>query len=424
MKAGYAETDITPDPGEEMTGYGYFLNRRATGTLDPLRARALALEAGEGRAVVVQLDLLGLAADYVEGVRAAVAERTGLSPAGLLLHCTHTHSGPGSRPLFGCGSPSAHFLRLLHGRLVATVEAALADLRPVQAASRFAADWPEGFAHNRVGAGELDTQVRGVRLEVEGGRPIVVVSYACHPVTLGVNREYSADYCGAVLRELNAYGLRALYLNGPCGDVDPVSNAYRWGSGTRETLLIYGRDLAAVARQAMQRSTPWRMGPVRLAARHLALEVESTGPEALRASLEGLRGELRGRPEDGGLRADAMWHELMLCHHWDGTVAQAAQAEVQAIACGEVVLVGLGAETFTALGQAIRAAAPAHHLLIAGTSNGVLGYIGTEEDVRRGHYASRAACKLYGMGLPTPGAGEAWAAAGARVVAEAIGAGE
>jgi neutral ceramidase len=421
MNAGFAQLEVTPDPGEEMTGYGYFLNRRATGALDPLQARALALEEGDGRAVIVQLDLLGLSREYVAAIRTAVEQATGLPPEHLLLHCTHTHSGPGTMRVDGCGLPSEHYMRLLHGRILQVVQAALDDLLPVTASQRFETDWPEGFASNRVGATDLDTRVRGLRLDPAGGRPIVVLSYACHPVTLGRNREYSADYPGAVLRELNAYGMRALYLNGCCGDIDPLANTVQWGAGTRETLLIYGRDLAARAKQAMASPMTWQTGPVRGCSRSIELDVEPTTEGELRASLGELKRQLLEQPENGPLRVDALWHERMIQGHQNGRMAELAAAEIQAIACGEVVFVGLSAETFTELGGMVRASAPAHHLMVAATSNGVLGYIGTERDIREQGYASLAASKIYGMPLPRPGAGERWAAAGAEVIAAVTG---
>ncbi|NPV49309.1 MAG: hypothetical protein HPY69_20380 [Armatimonadetes bacterium] len=420
MRAGFADLDITPAPGEELTGYGYYLGRRATGTLDPLHARALALEEGGAAAVVVQLDLIGLTKEFVADVRMEMADTAGLPPENLLLHCTHTHSGPAIVPVEGCGRPSEEFPLALREQVLTVIRRALDDLRPVRGTSRFALDWPDGFAWNRIGGPDLDTHVRGVRIEVEGSLPIAVLSYSCHPVTLGVNRQYSADYCGAVLQEFSVYGTRALFLNGCCGDVDPISNAYAWGSGTRETLLIYGRDLAQVARQGMAQATTWTPGAIRGVSRGIILETEPMGLSELTDALE----RLRQTPVDdrtGPQRVDIAWHEAMIRRHKEGTLTEAATAEIQAIACGDVVFVGCSAETFTRLGQIIRESAPHHHLLIAATSNGVLGYIGTEDDVRNRGYASLTSCKIYGMALPVPGAGEKWARAGARVVAEAIG---
>lgn len=420
MLAGYAEIDITPDPGEEMTGYGYFLNRRGVGTLDPLTARALSLGDGQAKAVIVQIDLLGLSKEFVADVRAEAQGRFGLPPECLMLHCTHTHSGPATVWLFGCGTPSEYVLTALCAKLLTVIERVLADLRPVSATRRFAGGFPEGFAFNRTGGTDRDTDVRGVQIELGGARPILVLSYACHPVTLGVNREYSADYPAYLLREFNAYGVRALYLNGCCGDIDPVSNAYRWGSGTCDTLRIYGRDLAAAARRAMEKMEAWAPGPLRAVSRMVPLEARMPDAAELRRALDEHRGALRQNPNDVRKRVDVMWHERMLRLTESGALQEAMRAEIQAIGCGDVVFVGLSAETFTRLGWMIREAVPQRHLMIAATSNGVLGYIATPEDAEKRAYASFGACKAYGMPLPALDAGVKWAAEGGRIVQEAV----
>ena len=131
MQIGYAEIDITPPVGEEMAGYGFYLNRRATGILDPLRARALALAVGPAQAVVVQLDLIGLSAAFVAALRARITARTGLPPTHLLLHCTHTHSGPASMFLRGCGEATEQFQWELQQQLEQVIPQALEELRPV-----------------------------------------------------------------------------------------------------------------------------------------------------------------------------------------------------------------------------------------------------------------------------------------------------
>src|SRR5229473_2534271 len=56
LRAGTAKADITPAGGELMWGYEDRL-KPATGTLDPLYARVLVLEAGERRLALVTLDL-------------------------------------------------------------------------------------------------------------------------------------------------------------------------------------------------------------------------------------------------------------------------------------------------------------------------------------------------------------------------------
>lgn len=416
MRAGSAEVDITPPPGEEMTGYGYYLNRRATGTLDPLMARAVALDDGASQAVVVQLDLIGLPGDLVAAIRGQVQERCGLPPEALLLHCTHTHSGPGIAQVEGCGSASDYYPRQLTAHVVAAVEAALGDLCEVTEARRFDVDFGDGFAYNRVGSGEVDARVRGVELRLDGAAPIVVVAYACHPVTLGQNAEYSADYPGYVLRELNAYGLRALYLNGCCGDINPLSNSYRWGSGTVDALRVYGRDLAAAVRAGLREARFLQTGPLRCTSRLVPLEHVRPEADQLRRELAELEQHLRQDPDDGPARVDAAWHERMIERVEGGGLEEAMAAEVQAIACGDLVFAGLAGEVFTRLGLIVREAAGGRHVLMAATSNAVRGYIGTPEDIEQDGYASVAAARIYGMAMLTPQAGVKWAREGGEVV--------
>lgn len=420
MQFGFAAVDMTPPPGEELTGYGYYLNRRATGAADPIMGRALALSDGETRAVVMQFDLLALHPQWVEAVRARVERALGLPGDCLMLHCTHTHSGPAARVTFGCGRPSEHFLHALGKHILALAQASLADLKPADEVDTFNVDFPEGFAHNRVGGADLDTRVRGLRIHVAGARPIVVANYSCHPVCMGANREYSADYPGALIRELNAYGTRALFLTAPCGDINPLANTVRVGPTAAETLGIYGRDLAACVRRATLESQPWQPGPLRVFSRPVSLRTTVPGPEELEASLAELAAKLDQDPDNGLLRVETEWSLKMLSDWRAGRMEEESRAEIQGFVFGNAGIVALSAETFTGLGEIVREAAPDHNILLAATSNGVIGYIADRRDVDLKGYASLAACKLYGMPLPVPGAGEDWATEGAAMLASAI----
>src|ERR1700733_7678835 len=77
FQAGAAQVDITPPPGLEM--YGFFNriteHRLASGTLDPLYARALVLQAGDRRLALITLDLGRTFNEaWLERLRAAVRD--------------------------------------------------------------------------------------------------------------------------------------------------------------------------------------------------------------------------------------------------------------------------------------------------------------------------------------------------------------
>src|SRR5688572_31833228 len=93
-KAGVASVVITPDQPMWMAGYASRTNVSQGKTHD-LYAKALALEDAQGRRlVIVTLDLIGVSKSLRNSVESAVKKEHGLAREGLLMNCSHTHSGP------------------------------------------------------------------------------------------------------------------------------------------------------------------------------------------------------------------------------------------------------------------------------------------------------------------------------------------
>jgi len=94
IRAGYASIEITPPIGTELTG---FIARTGAcvGVLDPLEARALVFEDARGaRAALVTCDLIAIGRHLTERVRQQIALTAGVPESAVLIHCSHTHSGP------------------------------------------------------------------------------------------------------------------------------------------------------------------------------------------------------------------------------------------------------------------------------------------------------------------------------------------
>jgi neutral ceramidase len=94
LLAGAAEVDITPPPGVPKAGYSRNAHT-GSGFRSRLRARVLHLRSGPASLAIVQCDLLGGSAVLQHLVARAVAERTDVPLAGLMVGATHTHGGPG-----------------------------------------------------------------------------------------------------------------------------------------------------------------------------------------------------------------------------------------------------------------------------------------------------------------------------------------
>src|SRR5262245_38477543 len=89
LRAGGARADITPPPGVELWGYS---NRSgpATGTLDPLFARVLALDDGRQIIAVITLDLgRSFGPPQIAWLRDKARTQHGVKD--VMLIASHTH---------------------------------------------------------------------------------------------------------------------------------------------------------------------------------------------------------------------------------------------------------------------------------------------------------------------------------------------
>src|SRR5438876_11115768 len=90
LKAGFAERDITPAIGSEQPGgYGKSYHRSLH---DPCKVRAVVFDDGKTKAALVGLDALFIHRQTTLNVRKAIAARTGMPQASVLLGASHSHS--------------------------------------------------------------------------------------------------------------------------------------------------------------------------------------------------------------------------------------------------------------------------------------------------------------------------------------------
>lgn len=93
LQVGWAETEITPE-GRVLIA-GLFHARLSEGVLDPLTATALALESGGDHIVLVSCDTVTIPDELRDAVRERLyGEAAGPDPMKVVLHATHTHTGP------------------------------------------------------------------------------------------------------------------------------------------------------------------------------------------------------------------------------------------------------------------------------------------------------------------------------------------
>ena len=249
LRAGVAVRDITPEPGVAMWGYS---GRKgpATGTLDPLMARALVLSAGEECVALVTMDLGRVP---MPSPLARIRKRAAKKGVRHAVFCaSHTHHGP---VIEEEDRPYAKRIERLIGD---AIEEAAGRLQEAQVGWGTA---PLDIGHNRrfikdgrcymmwrneerVPTSPVDREAGIIRVDSTNGTPLaVLVHHACHPVVIGTdNLEYSADWPGEMARLVKeGTGAECLFLQGGAGDINPYLDKTPVKEGGVDSMRATGR---------------------------------------------------------------------------------------------------------------------------------------------------------------------------------------
>ena len=93
LKFGFSEVNITPDKKVSLSGQ--FAERISEYVEKPLTATAMAIEAGDDQAILVGVDVEGIAYNLLEGVRENLKDNDfGIDPQKIVISAIHTHTGP------------------------------------------------------------------------------------------------------------------------------------------------------------------------------------------------------------------------------------------------------------------------------------------------------------------------------------------
>lgn len=392
MRAGYGKTEITPPLGVELAGYGYYLKRRATRVDDPLFVRAVALEDRGRTYVVVSCDILGLNRGIVGRVRAALLQKHAIPPSHVLIVSIHTHTAAPAIAHEGCGEVCPEYVETLPGAILAACEDALSDMRRVTSL-RFSMGRLDGqYAYNRAAEdGPVDDRARGFLLSRSERAPIALISYACHPVCRGRSTGVSADYPGRVCRMAEEKGVLPVYLNGLCGDIDPL---------TRED----GARIDAFAAAILSALTDEMELPMRVFGGEVADEIRLL--PVSREDIESAAERAASRPDaiPGADRVARAWEREMLSKFDD--LPSREPISVHYLVLGGVPVAALPFEGFCAIGQKIRDVLGDTRALTLGCADELLGYLPTRDDIARGAYAALESTFLYHRLPVLPGEAE------------------
>lgn len=373
LKAGAAAIDLTPPAGLPMWGYAARHDAPATGTREPLFARAAVIEAGGTRVALVGLDL-GRAP-----VRAAVArirERaTALGVSEVFLNGSHTHHGPVIE-LEDIPRGGVPYTRTLEDRIVGAIQKSVESLEPATLALA-AADVP--LNRNRQWKREnppVDRRLTVVCLNrADGGAIATLVHFAAHPTMVpGGVLEWSPDYPGFTCAKVAASrGGVCVFLQGASGDLSTTGGDAR----------VFGERLAGEA---------------------LKLAASARPEEPGRPRWQTSRDELRFRarlPLTNPIVQLALGRAFFpeLIPPFEREFRDGVRPELTVGVLNQrLAFVGVSGELFCAHAIRLRERATVPHVLLLGCTNGHHMYFPTIEAVAAGGYGTEPHVALAEVG--------------------------
>jgi neutral ceramidase len=396
---------------------GYFNERLNTGTHDLLQAKAVVFRQGNQQAALVFCDLIGISLNVSTRAREQAARKTGIPATNILIHGTHSHTGPmydgalrrhfhdqaveknGKDPYEEIDYPA-----FLIERIVEVVTQAHAGARPVNVLAGIAEQRALSFNrrfHMKDGsvrfnpgklnpdivkpAGPIDPDVGILLLKSPDGEQnrAALTVFPLHLDTVG-GTEYSADYPFYLERNLRqslGNEFVSLFGNSTCGDinhVDVTNNAPQKG---HEEAGRIGAALAETVRNGLP--TLKQIVTPKLAVRSASASVpiqQYSSDEVAQAKQDIFKVGTSQLSFLDQVKA------TKIMYLQSRPVARLS-LEVQVFRLSDdLALVGLPGEVFVDLGLAIKRGSPFARTLVIELCNDVPMYIPTQKAFGEGSY--------------------------------------
>lgn len=398
--AGAAITTITPPVGIQMMGFGA-RDHGAEGIHDDLHAKALWLRQGDTDIVFISVEVSAFSVADANRIKAMLTEQYGVPPGQVLINNTHTHAGPLVAPrLYPMGgAPDPTYVEQVLQAVVAVAGSAREALQPAdlavglgdcQAGIGRRLPTPDGIimAPNPDEPINTDSMVLSVT-DADGAPLAILFSISCHPTVMGAsNYQISAEFPGAAcgLLEARYPGATAIFLQGATGELkarqvaDPETGRFR--SGTFADVEAVGATVANDITTLLDGELVPVQGSLRGASTFIPLPLNKfDDPRSLYESV--LAGETTTfRPHW------ATYHlqQLEAGHAQPDTI----DCPVQMIRLGESLSIfAYGGELCSLHADHVKAAIDGA-VFTMGYSNGMMGYLPTDQMLDEGGYEPMA----------------------------------
>ncbi len=400
LRVGVAEVDITPPVEFPMAGY--YHERLATGSKDPLKAKAVVFVGEKTQAAWVVCDLTGIATDLSQAVRQQAAKATGIPAEHIILSATHSHTAPDyTKSLYqhlgkAPATPRTEYAgRLIDGIAQAIIKAKEAAAPVTLHAGSAEQTTPVSFCRRSVMrdgsvktwvglkhpqavrlAAPIDPEIGLVRIDSADGKPLGVLSnFALHLDTVG-GLEWAGDYPYYIeqsLRKALKTDVISIFGTGTCGDINHVDPT---GQPRLKTDFI-GNSLGETAAQSLGKLTAIEQPTLQVRRAVVPLPLQDVSPAEVQHAVQLITAVQKGEKIEFLDHVTAYKHlvldqfrhaepnpqsaaflSLGLSHACKN-IGETLPVEVHVITLGaDVAIVTLPGEVFVELGLAIKRASP------------------------------------------------------------------
>ena len=391
LKAGFAKTDITPELGVRLGGYG-IPERPAEEIHDHLFSSALVLESGETRAAIISLDWLCIMDETAREIKAAVAEVASVPADNIIVCAIHSHTAPNTMGIPGWGDVEQDYIDSVMPGIIESARLAAENLTPARmgAASvtskvgvnrrTFLEDGSFCFDGNLEGS--FDPNMTLIRLIAADDKPIAtLVHYGAHCTAWGLGRIVSRDWAGVMIDRIEKQtGSPAMFINGTIGDTGPRTNTrtergnYSAGVGDGlEAVLEVGYRATDDALKCYDTIKKFDENvKLQAAVADMTIPARSLPPKA----------EAEAKVAELESQKDAWGHGKCQYHYWSRVLdahskpaEDTVTIESRIITLGPVAILTLPGEPFSSISLRLRESSPYEFTLIVSNANGCVAYI-------------------------------------------------
>jgi neutral ceramidase len=233
VRFGIAREIVTPSFKTYLGGYSSRYGLPFDHIHDDLYAKALLLDDGMNRLIMISLDLLFHEYSLTEEIKQYIATKYQIPEQYVLVTCTHTHTGPAVAG-YDHGQHLEEYEAFLKARIVTCIERTFANtFEGEMKRGSLTGDWNVNRRNTKDGRMQMLPNPEGVKddtadllclYDQTGRLRVLLVNYACHPVVITDSLFISGDYPGRLCQLLDAsfYGCTSVFFQGAGGNLRPL----------------------------------------------------------------------------------------------------------------------------------------------------------------------------------------------------------